>query len=257
MAADAHPDIVGQLVQMSRAIGAPEQDCAILGEGNTSARVDGKSFLVKASGASLCNAGPESFVQVSFSRVAQILADRVTDDAAVTARLNDARTDPAATRRPSVETTFHGILLSLPGVNFVGHCHPTAVNALLCSNAAPDIFRGRLFPDEIVCCGPEPVWVPYVDPGVPLALAIQEGVEAYRGRWGTPPRIILMQNHGLIAVGKSPGEVESATAMYVKTARILLGTYALGGPNFLSPENVNRIYTRPDEKSREKQIGVA
>jgi hypothetical protein len=43
----------------------------------------------------------------------------------------------------------------------------------------------------------------------------------------------------------------------VKTARILLGAYALGGPNFLSRENVNRIYTRPDEKYREKQIGVA
>ena len=61
----------------------------------------------------------------------------------------------------------------------------------------------------------------------------------------------------LIALGKTAGEVESSTAMYVKTARILLGTYALGGPNFLTPEHVSRIYTRPDEKYREKQIGVA
>jgi ribulose-5-phosphate 4-epimerase/fuculose-1-phosphate aldolase len=68
--------------------------------------------------------------------------------------------------------------------------------------------------------------------------------------------VILMQNHGFIALGRSPEQVESATAMFVKTARILLGTYALGGPNFLTPENVNRIYTRPDEKYREKQIGV-
>ena len=237
---------------MSRAIGDPAQDCAILGEGNTSARTDGETFYVKASGTNLAGAEPASFVQVRFDYVMQILADRVSDDAEVTERLNACRTDPAATRRPSVETTFHAVLLSQPGVHWVGHCHPTAVNALLCSQAAPEIFRGRLFPDEIVCCGPEPAWVPYVDPGVPLALAIQESVEDYRGRWGLPPRVLLMQNHGIIALGSNPSEVLSATFMMVKTARILLGTLAAGGANFMTEENVSRIFKRPDEHYRQK-----
>jgi len=43
--------------------------------------------------------------------------------------------------------------------------------------------------------------------------------------------------------------------MYVKTARILLGTYAFGGPNFLTSDQVDRIHTRPDEHYRQKQIG--
>jgi hypothetical protein len=42
--------------------------------------------------------------------------------------------------------------------------------------------------------------------------------------------------------------------MFVKTARILLGTAAFGGPSFLTEENVRRIYTRPDEKYREQGI---
>jgi hypothetical protein len=42
--------------------------------------------------------------------------------------------------------------------------------------------------------------------------------------------------------------------MAVKAARILLGTAAFGGPNFLTEENVRRIYTRPDEKYRERGI---
>ncbi|HEU4754447.1 MAG TPA: class II aldolase/adducin family protein, partial [Armatimonadota bacterium] len=125
------------------------------------------------------------------------------------------------------------------------------------SRVAEEAVSGRLFPDEIVCCGPAPVWVPYVDPGQPLAREIRARVEAYIDEQNTAPRILLMQNHGLIALGKTPGEVENATAMYVKTARILLGTYALGGPNFLTADHVRRIYTRPDEKYREKQIGVA
>jgi hypothetical protein len=43
--------------------------------------------------------------------------------------------------------------------------------------------------------------------------------------------------------------------MYVKTARVLLGTYALGGPRFFTPENVARIHTRPDEAYRQNLIG--
>ena len=43
-------EIVADLVNLSRWLGAPEQDCAILGEGNTSARLSGETFLIKASG---------------------------------------------------------------------------------------------------------------------------------------------------------------------------------------------------------------
>jgi ribulose-5-phosphate 4-epimerase/fuculose-1-phosphate aldolase len=59
-----------------------------------------------------------------------------------------------------------------------------------------------------------------------------------------------MENHGLIACGRTPKDVETAAFMYVKTARILLGTYLLGGPRFLSPAHVDRIFTRPDEEYR-------
>jgi len=42
----------------------------------------------------------------------------------------------------------------------------------------------------------------------------------------------------------------------VKTARILIGTYALGGPHFLTDKQVERIATRPDELSRQDQLGL-
>ena len=51
-----------------------------------------------------------------------------------------------------------------------------------------------------------------------------------------------------------PAEVLNATAMWVKTCRILLGTALLGGPNFLTPENVRRISDRPDEKYRQRAL---
>jgi rhamnose utilization protein RhaD (predicted bifunctional aldolase and dehydrogenase) len=250
-------ETLSQLVAMSRRLADPALDYVILGEGNTSAGVDGESFYVKASGVSLRDIPDAGFVRVRRAPILALL-DRpsVTDDEIRDGMLA-ARLDQSTPIRPSVETLFHAYLLSLPGIHWVGHTHPTPVNAVLCAKKAEEAVSGRLFPDEIVCCGPAPVWVPYVDPGQPLAREMKARVEAYIDENNAAPRVILMQNHGFIALGRSPEQVESATAMYVKTARILLGTYALGGPNFLTRENVDRIYTRPDEKYREKQIGVA
>ena len=164
--------------------------------------------------------------------------------------LGEAQVKPEAPR-PSVETILHALLLRLPGIEFVGHTHPTAVNSILCAKHGQEAFSGRLFPDEIVCCGPKYVWIPFTDPGAPLARAVNEAVRDFIETNGMPPRVILMQNHGCIALGATPAVVENATMMLVKTARVILGTYALGGPNFMPDEVVERIYTRPDEKYRE------
>jgi rhamnose utilization protein RhaD (predicted bifunctional aldolase and dehydrogenase) len=149
---------------------------------------------------------------------------------------------------------MHAACLRLPGVKFVGHTHPTPINILTCSVAFQAAIQGRLFPDEIVVCGPAPLAIPYVDPGLPLAREIRRQVNNYIDSYGEPPKVILMQNHGLIALGATAQQVENITAMAVKAARILVGTYALGGPHFMSSEAVDRIHTRPDEHYRQRII---
>jgi rhamnose utilization protein RhaD (predicted bifunctional aldolase and dehydrogenase) len=169
--------------------------------------------------------------------------------------LVEAKVDGTPTPRPSVETVLHALALQLPGVNFIGHTHPTFVNMILCSERAEEAISGRLFPDEIVYCGVAPVWIPWTDPGMPLARRVRQGIEDYRAEYDLVPKVLLMQNHGLIALGKSPTEVENITRMYVKTARVIVGSYALGGPHFLSQRAVDRIHTRPDEEYRRKEWG--
>ena len=65
-----------------------------------------------------------------------------------------------------------------------------------------------------------------------------------------------MQNHGIVALGRSAQQVLDVTAMAVKTARVLLGTFAAGGPRFMSEHDVARIHTRPDEHFRRLQLGL-
>lgn len=250
-------NLLTQLVDMSRTLGEPARDYVILGEGNTSARADEETFWVKASGTSLHGIGEQGFVQVGLEPVLALFSQNNLSDTAVTEALNAARIDQSTAIRPSVETTFHALALTLGEANFVGHTHPTAVNSILCSQQAETAIAGRLFPDEIVVCGPGPAYVPYTDPGLPLAKAIQAAIIKYQDENGRSPKVILMQNHGLIALGKTADEVLRITAMYVKTARIILGAYALGGPHFLTPADVARIDSRPDEHYRQRMLAKA
>ncbi len=248
-------DILNQLVTMTRNLGDPALDYAILGEGNSSARADADVFWVKASGVQMRTIEPRGFVQVCFERVLTMLQAETLSDDQVKAGLEAAKADRTVKARPSVETVVHALALQAPGVGFIGHTHPTVVNAVLCSQRAEEAIAGRLFPDEIVYCGPASVYVPYTDPGLPLARRVRAEIERYLDRYGETPKVILMQNHGLIALGRTAAEVENITAMAVKAARVLLGSYALGGPHFLSPAAVERIHTRPDELYRRAEWG--
>lgn len=248
-----HQDkILAQLVTMSNNLGDPALDYVILGEGNTSARADADTFWVKASGTELRTIEASGFVRVRFDRVLALLDAGDLSDDEVKAGLEAAKVDPAVAARPSVETVLHALALQLEGVHFVGHTHPTAVNTVLCSQQAEEAVSGRLFPDHIVYCGPASVYVPYTDPGVPLARAIRDSIAQYVDEYREVPKVILMQNHGLIVLGRTGQEVEDVTAMAVKAARVLLGTYTLGGPHFLTAQAVDRIHTRPDEAYRRR-----
>jgi len=139
-------------------------------------------------------------------------------------------------------------------VNYVGHTHPTAVNMITCSQRFEELLAGRIFPEEVVICGPESLLVPYADPGVPLGRAVRQGVDEFTCKHHEPPKAIYLRNHGFIAVGSSAREVLNITMMAVKAARIRLGAAAVGGLSLMSPAHVDRIHRRADIGYRKKVI---
>ncbi len=233
-------------LQMTRTLGLPQNDYVIIGEGNTSYRIDDETFIIKASGQQMNGIVPEGFTQVRFAPILEMLERPPGDLAAQKAIMEAARVDSSA-KLPSVEVTFHAMLLKECNVQYIGHTHPTAVNQILCSDRAEQFAHHRLFPDEVVLCGPESVFVPYSDPGLPLALAIQAHTRAYMETYEEAPKAILLANHGLIALGQTPSEVLNVTAMCVKAAHIFAGACTVGSPVFMSREDILHIYKRPDE----------
>ena len=246
--------ILKELIALSHELGKPENDYAILGEGNTSAKVDGETFWVKASGSELRTLKAEQLVRVSFAKCREMMSTPGLTDTQVKDGLLDAVVEGPAGVRPSVETVLHAALLELDGVQFVGHTHPTAINGIACSKHFGEDLTRRLFPDQIVVCGPSAALVPYVDPGLPLAAEVLASAQAYIKTYDEAPKTVYMQNHGFIALGKTAKQVAQISMMSVKSARILLGAYAAGGPAFMDESNVNRIGGRDDEHYRQRVL---
>jgi rhamnose utilization protein RhaD (predicted bifunctional aldolase and dehydrogenase) len=247
------PTPLEELMTLSHEIGREDRGLAMLGEGNTSVRVGDETFLVKASGTCLGTLKEDDVAECRLDALLPLLekermSDQEMDDALFAARVN-----PRA-KKPSVEAVFHAWLLTLPGVKFVGHSHATSVNQILCSPRAHDFARQRMFPDEIVCCGPASVLVPYTDPGLKLAQALRSHTEEYVKKHQCQPRVILMQNHGIITMGATWQAVLAAMLMAEKAAKIFVGAAAMGGPVFFSKANVERIAGRPDEAYRQKAL---
>lgn len=237
-----------ELVRLARALGDPTHGHAILAEGNVSMLLDDDSMLVKASGTSLGKTTVSSLLRVRIDDVLTLLDHPPIEEADQAQRLAASVVDDSGLL-PSVETPMHAAALRHGGARFVGHTHPQALNALLCSESAELVTRA-LFPEQVVVCGADPLFVPYLDPGLALARAVRD-LLAERER---PPQVVYLQNHGLVALGESAEQVLQITQMAVKAAAILLGALAAGGPVFLSDEEVARIDERLDEHYRRQVL---
>ncbi|MBT5926889.1 MAG: class II aldolase [Verrucomicrobia bacterium] len=246
---------VAELLGLSRQLGDSSKSLCILGEGNTSVAIDDAHLAVKASGSVLEHLQESDVTICRSGPVLSALENRNLTDAELKELLDSVKVD-TANKKPSIETLFHAWLLSLPGVNYVGHTHSLAANKVLCSPRARDFAERRLFPDEIVFCGVASVFVPYTDPGLPLAREIRDRVNVFMKNHGTIPKLILLQNHGIIAMGLTPDAVMACTLMADKAAAIFSGAAAMGGPNFLTQKHVDRISTRPDEHERQRRLNT-
>jgi rhamnose utilization protein RhaD (predicted bifunctional aldolase and dehydrogenase) len=236
----------------------------MLAEGNTSTVAEEEgTFWVKASGHSMGVITERGFVRCRFEPLVRaISASGGLSDTQVRETLQASVEEGQEGAMPSVEAFMHAWLLTLPEVKWVGHTHPTALLPLLCRADAREFARKRIFPDEVVCCGPASCFVPYTDPGLPLAAAIKESVQGYIAKWEDTPRTIWMANHGLISLGKTPAEVISGTLMSAKSGRAWTGLLSTVGRsedviNPLSASQIERIHTRPDEHFRQRLLAAA
>ncbi len=134
-------------------------------------------------------------------------------------------------RSPSSETKLHlACYQAFDDIGSVIHSHPVwATMFAIAHQPIPACI------DEFaVYCGGDVRCTDYAASGTP-----EVGVNAVKALEGRGAALIA--NHGLVAVGPRPDKVLHITALVERTAQIVWGASALGGPVPL-PEDVNRNF---------------
>ncbi|MCK8644466.1 L-fuculose-phosphate aldolase [Mycobacterium colombiense] len=134
-------------------------------------------------------------------------------------------------RSPSSEMQLHlACYRAFDDVGSVIHSHPVwATMFAIAHESIPACI------DEFaVYCGGDVRCTDYAASGTPDVGA--NAVKALEGRGAA-----LIANHGLVAVGPRPDKVLHITALVERTAQIVWGARALGGPVPI-PEDVNRNF---------------
>ena len=247
--------ILQELISLSHELARESRQLVILGEGNTSADCGDGTFWIKASGSQMADIDERGFSRVSLEALLALVERGPLTEVEIEEGLIDVLVDKSQ-RKPSVETFLHAFCLTQPDVDWVGHTHPVSVLQILCSKLGAEPFQRHLFPDDIVVCGIAPLVVPYTDPGFALSNVLRDELQSYQHRYDRSPKMILMGNHGLVALGKTSQEVINISLMADKFARVLHGTYALGGPNYMTPEDADRINNRLDEHHRRRILAA-
>jgi rhamnose utilization protein RhaD (predicted bifunctional aldolase and dehydrogenase) len=218
-------DQLESLVDISRYYGS-NPDYVIAGGGNTSCK-DSDTLYIKASGISLADVGADGFVQMS-RELLDLIEERsypqdpVQREDQVKRDLQLAIINPEHLR-PSVETSLHNLI----DYAYVVHTHPTLVNAVLCAENGEKEVEERF--------GRDTLYLEYTDPGYTLFKKLQKQISAYALNFGSIPKIIFLQNHGVF--------VGANTTQEVKELYESIDTRIRNGKNLEFPKGETKAYS--------------
>lgn len=212
------------------------------GGGNTSVKNDEKGLmLIKASGYRLVDIDQTTaFVAVDknaikdyYESVDLSVEKDYEKESAEVSKSSVVPLDGIVTLRPSVEVGFHAILKK-----YVIHTHSVYANILTCSMEGETLAE-KLFKDKDFGF----IFLPYINPGFELTLAMKNKIEEYVKTTGRYPEVIFMKNHGLVVNGDSVDRVKAVNTEVNETIR----KYFDLQDNFRS---VNLVATETGFKSR-------
>jgi rhamnose utilization protein RhaD (predicted bifunctional aldolase and dehydrogenase) len=199
------------------------------GGGNTSVKFDDRLMAIKASGYTLAEITEHSgYVTVDYRKIRQyystvdpkIPKDYEKESAALNMD-SIVLLENMESKRPSVEVGFHSFLKKC-----VIHTHSVYANVLCCSE------EGRQVAQYILQDMPH-VFIPYINPGFELTLAVKQAINAFEAHNGMQPDLIFMENHGLIIHGEYD---EKAIALHEQANERIRAHYGL--ENYPEPEIV-------------------
>ncbi|MDD5691125.1 MAG: class II aldolase/adducin family protein [Candidatus Omnitrophica bacterium] len=206
---------IEQFVRLSKYAGE-RFDLVQAAGGNSSVKFDNGLMLVKESGNSLTEVElDKGYVELETKKIIEILEDKrllslkkKEKDILVRGLLKDS--PQKQQRTPSIEIFLHALLY-----RYTLHVHPLVINAIVCRKDYSKILRG-LFSEKIAV-------VNYVTPGIELALKLQKVIQKYQNAHHEKPKVVFLQNHGLIVSSDDPKECVKLLEGFLEKAEKHLG----------------------------------
>lgn len=204
------------LIEISTYAGA-RADYTQGGGGNTSVKDESGVMLIKASGYKLIDINQTTaFVGVDQKAIFNYYANvDVTQDkdfekeSAEVSKNSIVNLEGIKTLRPSVEVGFHSILKK-----YVIHTHSVYANIITCSIEGEELAN-KLFSNKDFGY----IFLPYINPGFELTLAMKKKIEEYKAQTGKYPEVIFMKNHGLVVNADSVERVKDVHTRVNETIR--------------------------------------
>lgn len=225
-----------ELVQLAHELSAHGSSSIIWQEGSCALKLSEERYLVTPRGAQLGALAESQAVSLALPAMENLSkAESLSEE-----QLAEAMADTEG-KSPTLDALLYAYLLSLEGVRLAAHLHPVEVNQILCSPRARQFADRRMLPDEIIGCGNAALLASYADPGLALAKEVRRRMVLWKDRFKTVPKVVLVQNHGMFVLGETSKEIRQTTEMMIKAAKVFIGAAALGGPVFLTPNNVSQI----------------
>ncbi len=187
---------IKELIDISQYSGS-RADYTQGGGGNTSVKnLEKGIMLIKASGYKLKDISMDTaFVGVDqdkifnyYNTVDVSVEKDYEKESAEVSKNSIVELEGIKTLRPSVEVGFHSILKK-----YVIHTHSVYANVITCSQEGEELAK-KLFKDKDFGF----IFLPYINPGFELTLAMKKEIEKYVAETGKYPEVIFMKNHGLV-----------------------------------------------------------
>lgn len=191
----------------------PENNLVAWTSGNISARVDETTMVIKPSGVMFEDLTPESMCEVEIETLENRSPNKYSSDTA----------------------THAYIYKHMPEVGGVVHTHSPHAAAWAAVGKEIPCFLTAMA-DEFG--GPIPVG------GFALIGGEEIGREVVRVLKGHTSSAIVMQNHGVFTLGKTPKDALKAAVMCEDVARTSFLAVQLGTPTPIAEEDIARLYER-------------
>ena len=230
--------IITEILTLGQTLGNHPARLILAEEGSLAARITDTRIVVTRRGAHLAALATADLVHFDLQK----LNDVIALEPVLPEDITGARLHAEFGAEPHEDLTLFACLLALdPALRVAVHVHPAIVDQIIASPRARQFADRRTVHNEVLALGSASLLVNYAEPGIALTREIQKKMILWRDRNKSVPRVILVQNHGVILLGATALALLRSIEALLKYAELFAGASLLGGPVFLTPQAITQI----------------